>query len=293
MNFEQLKTLQAVVTSGSVTVAAEMLHKTKPAISMSIKRLESDAGFEIFDRSTYRLELTAKGKIYYQKAKQILAQVSQLNGLSESYTKNEEYAVRIALDSATHLDEIFKKIVPIQKKFPNTQLHFQSVKMLHTLTLLTNQEVDLAITPWTVTFETVGSFDSKLLGPLKFTLCIHKDLLKPFNIDKAEQISIEVLRQIPQLTPMPLPFSMDKISLAKELSNSIIKTDDMSFFVAALNAQLGWGPITDAVWDSTMEENLIRFTIPEISSEINVDYRLVKNKSKVLGPAAQAIWDSL
>jgi DNA-binding transcriptional LysR family regulator len=293
MNFELLKTLQAVVTSGSISEAANLLYKTQPAVSMSIKRLESDVGFELFDRSGYRLELTAKGKIYYQKTKQILAQVNQLNSLSESYTRGEEHEVKIAFESTADVNDMMRKIVPIQRQFPNTELHLQGVQMLNALKLLTEKKVDLAVTPWTITFESVGDFDSKIVAPLNFKLCIHKDLLKPFNIDKADQITVEVLRQITQLTPIKLPFNMDKTSLSKQISNSIVKIDDISCFLAALNAQLGWGPITDSAWTSEMEQNLIRFKLPEISSEVNAEIRIVKNRAKVLGPAAQAIWDSL
>jgi len=284
MNFEQLRTLQAVVTSGSINEAATLLYKTQPAVSMAIKRLESDVGFNIFDRSGYRLELTAKGKIYYQKSKQILAQVSQLNSLSESYTRGEEHEVKIAFESTANINEIIKKIVPIQRKFPNTELHLQGAQMLNALKLLAEQQVELAITPWNITFESAGDFESKSLGPLNFQLCIHKNLLKPFNISKPEQITAKILRQIPQLTPIKLAFDMDKTSLAKQLSNSIVK-------IASLNGQLGWGPITDFSWTSEMEENLIRFKLPEMNSEINAEIRIVKNRTKILGPTAQAIWD--
>lgn len=291
MNFEQLKTLQAVVTSGSINEAANLLFKTQPAVSMAIKRLESDVGFNIFDRSGYRLELTAKGKIYYQKSKQILAQVNQLNSLSESYTRGEEHEVKIAFESTANINEIINMIVPVQRQFPNTELHLQGAQMLNALKLLADQQVDLAITPWTISFESEGDFESKTLGLLNFQLCIHKDLLKPFNINKPEQITEKVLRQIPQLTPIKLAFNMDKTSLAKQLSNSIVKIDELSCFIAALNAQLGWGPITDLAWTKEMEKNLIRFKLPEMSSEINAEIRIVKNRAKLLGPAAQAFWD--
>jgi DNA-binding transcriptional LysR family regulator len=291
MNFEQLKTLQAVVTSGSINEAAGLLYKTQPAVSMAIKRLESDVGFNIFDRSGYRLELTAKGKIYYQKSKQILAQVNQLNSLSESYTRGEEHEVKIAFEGTANISQVMEKLVVVQKQFPNTELHLQGAQMLNALKSLADEQVDLAITPWNVTFERAGDFESKILGPLNFQLCIHKELLKPFNIDKPEQITAQIVSQIPQVTPIKLAFDMDKTSLAKQLSNTIVKIDDISCFIAALNAQLGWGPITDAAWTSEMEKNLIRFKLPEMSSEINADIRIVKNRTKILGPTAQAIWD--
>lgn len=293
MNFELLKTLQTVVTSGSISEAANLLCKTQPAVSMSIKRLESEVGFELFDRTGYRLELTDKGKIYYQRSKQILAQVSQLNSLSESYTRGEEHEVKIALEGTADIDAVMTKLVPVQQRFPNTELHIQGVQILKALELLTEQRVELAITPWTISFEAEGDFESKFLSPLDFQLCIHKDLLKKFNIDKPEQITAKALTQIPQLTPMKLAYNMDKTSLAKQISNSLIKIDDLSCLVAALNAQLGWGPMPNRTWTKEMEKNLFRFSLPDMNSKINAEIRVVKNRTKILGPAAQAIWDAL
>lgn len=293
MNFDQLKTLQTVVTSGSINEAARLLFKTQPAVSMSIKRLESDVGFEIFDRTGYRLELTEKGQIYYQKSLQILAQVKQLSSLSESYSKGEEHEVKIALEGASNITEIIKKIVPVQRQFPSTELHIQGAQILKALKLLADEQVDLAITPWTITFEAEGDFESKPLAPLSFELCIHKGLLAEFNIEKPEQITADVLRNIPQLTPTKLAFNMDKTSIGKHISHSIIKIDDLSCLLASLHAQLGWGPIPDIAWSKEMEQNLVRFKLPEINTEFNAEIRIVKNRSKVLGPAAQAIWDAM
>lgn len=67
MTLEQLIVLKAVVQSGSFKAAAEVLHKTQPALSVSIKKLEEELGFELFRRDLYRPILTVQGEYYYQK----------------------------------------------------------------------------------------------------------------------------------------------------------------------------------------------------------------------------------
>ena len=42
MTLEQIKILAAVVEQGSVKKAAEIMHKTQPALSMSIQKLENE-----------------------------------------------------------------------------------------------------------------------------------------------------------------------------------------------------------------------------------------------------------
>ncbi len=65
MKLDQLKVLCAVVETGTVKLAAECLNRTQPAVSQALKALEFQSGAKLFDRSGYRLELTAVGRRVY------------------------------------------------------------------------------------------------------------------------------------------------------------------------------------------------------------------------------------
>ena len=67
MNLNQLTILDAIVQSSSLSQAAVTLHKTQPALTLAIKKLESELGFELLDRNQYRLCLTEKGRIFIVK----------------------------------------------------------------------------------------------------------------------------------------------------------------------------------------------------------------------------------
>ncbi len=68
-----LNALIAVVESGSFVAAAQRLHSSKAAISRYIQELETYLGVRLLQRSTRRVALTEAGRDYYQRAKQILA----------------------------------------------------------------------------------------------------------------------------------------------------------------------------------------------------------------------------
>lgn len=55
--------------------AAERLHMAQPPLSQQIRRLEADLGVELFTRTTRRVDLTAAGAAYLEKARGILAAV--------------------------------------------------------------------------------------------------------------------------------------------------------------------------------------------------------------------------
>lgn len=61
----------SVVAHGTFSEAARQLHVSQPALSIAIKKLESQIGEPLFDRSTSPLTLTPTGELYVTKARQI------------------------------------------------------------------------------------------------------------------------------------------------------------------------------------------------------------------------------
>ena len=55
--------------------AAERLHMAQPPLSQQIRRLEAEVGAELFVRTTRRVDLTAAGTAYLERARAILAEV--------------------------------------------------------------------------------------------------------------------------------------------------------------------------------------------------------------------------
>jgi DNA-binding transcriptional LysR family regulator len=73
MTAHGLLSFVTIVERGSFTVAAEELYTSQSALSQQIRTLETQLGFDLFDHTVHRVSLTAAGKVFYPKAKQILA----------------------------------------------------------------------------------------------------------------------------------------------------------------------------------------------------------------------------
>src|SRR5436305_2730058 len=63
MDIAALKTFLAVAQERSFTRAAAKGHRTQPAVSQAVKRLEDDLGEELFDRSSKSGTLTDAGRV--------------------------------------------------------------------------------------------------------------------------------------------------------------------------------------------------------------------------------------
>jgi DNA-binding transcriptional LysR family regulator len=72
MDINQLEVLVTVARERSFSRAAEVLDRTQPAISQAIRRLETDVGEKLFDRSSKDGTLTPAGQVLLVHAKQML-----------------------------------------------------------------------------------------------------------------------------------------------------------------------------------------------------------------------------
>ena len=88
MEFRQVVHFLEIVKTGGFHKAANSLRLSQPAISVSVRKLETDLGITLFDRESKAVRLTSEGRIFYQRAtslekliKDIELEVSELRGL--------------------------------------------------------------------------------------------------------------------------------------------------------------------------------------------------------------------
>jgi len=72
MELHELETFLAVAEEGSFSRAAQRLHRTQPAISQTIRKLEEDLGEPLFDRSSRHGKLTDAGELLRDYAGKLL-----------------------------------------------------------------------------------------------------------------------------------------------------------------------------------------------------------------------------
>lgn len=68
LSLEALETLDAIAEQGSFARAAESLHRVPSALTYTVKKLESDLGVTLFDRSGQRARLTELASGCWPKA---------------------------------------------------------------------------------------------------------------------------------------------------------------------------------------------------------------------------------
>lgn len=104
---EVLRTIVAVVDTGSYTKAAAILGLTQPAITAQVQRLTSILGDEVFDRSATGLVLTSWGSVVLAHARQLLAINDQIIALSAGTALRDVPRIGISVAYAKSFLEIF------------------------------------------------------------------------------------------------------------------------------------------------------------------------------------------
>ena len=99
VTLEALEILDAIARHGSFGRAADELGRVPSAITYAVRKLEDDLDTLIFDRSGYRAELTASGKVLLEQGRALLQQADLLQSQIAQTAKGWELELAIVLDA--------------------------------------------------------------------------------------------------------------------------------------------------------------------------------------------------
>ena len=72
----EMEVFTRVVEQGGFSAAARALSMTPSAVSKLVARLEARLGLRLFNRSTRQLQLTAEGRVFYDRSVRVLADLA-------------------------------------------------------------------------------------------------------------------------------------------------------------------------------------------------------------------------
>jgi DNA-binding transcriptional LysR family regulator len=120
MDFFQLETFLAVAQTKSFSVAARQVHRTQPAVSQMVRKLEEEIGEPLFDRSTRDGMLTDAGRVLQEYAQKLLNLRSEAHSSLEELRQFQRGTLAIAANEFTALYllpvlEEFRRFCPMIK----------------------------------------------------------------------------------------------------------------------------------------------------------------------------------
>lgn len=131
MTLQQLKYVIEISDKGSFSEAAKTMFVTQPSLSGSIKELEKEIGFQLFNRTNRGAVITAEGKEFLRYAMQVIAQ-SDL--LEQKFLLNRAEKQRVSI-STQHYDFAIDAFIDIVKEEQGDKYDF-SIRESRTMEII-------------------------------------------------------------------------------------------------------------------------------------------------------------
>lgn len=143
ITFKQLEVLVAVAKHENMSLAAEKIHLTQSACSMSLSNLEQQLRGTLFNRVGKRLILNERGRILYPKAINILTQVNELQNLMADNQKNPIGHLIVGASSTIGNYVLPKIISEFIGHFPQTKISLQVSNTEQIIKQTLNFDIDI------------------------------------------------------------------------------------------------------------------------------------------------------
>lgn len=192
MNRVDPKLLQVfadVVDQGSFTGAADIRETNVSYVTRQIKRLESDLGIRLLNRSTRALALTATGKRVYEHAQQLNELVRNVAAITEEKTDSLSGTLRIT--SAVYIGRkfVFPAVEALCDRYPNLTVDLQ----------LSDAHVDIIKERFDLAFRIWKPKDVDLIGQnlldVQFIIAAAPSFIEKYGTPD----SIEALQSLPAI----------------------------------------------------------------------------------------------
>ena len=227
MDLLQMRYVTTIARIGNMTKAAQVLHVSQSALSLSYKRLEEELGVKLFVRNGRSLKLTADGALFCEKAGEILRLSEDL----EQQLLQRSQARSQAVCFGSEVIDFSNEMITLHRKFePEMEILADNATTRGILEKLRSGQYDFALTLNDLSGEDITSsllVDEPMLvlaGPTSHLIghkCIEmKHLSEAPLVTTSEEYSIgELMRSFFTRAGVP----MGKIQLVGDSDSIVVK----------------------------------------------------------------------
>jgi DNA-binding transcriptional LysR family regulator len=120
--FDTMQAFVRVVESGSFTKAAETLHMSKTSVTQLIQQLEARLRVKLLNRTTRKVNVTADGAVYYERAVRVLADVDDAETSLSSASTLPRGRLRVDVPSPFARTILIPALPDFYARYPDIQI---------------------------------------------------------------------------------------------------------------------------------------------------------------------------
>jgi DNA-binding transcriptional LysR family regulator len=172
---DAMQSFVRVAELASFTKAADSLGLPKASVSTSIQQLESLLNTRLLHRTTRKVQLTQDGQVYYERCKDLLADMDELEGLFQQGASNLTGRLRVDMPSNMAKMRVIPRLPELLAQHPQLQVEISS----------TDRRVDVIREGFDCVVRVGKLSDSSLiarpLGKLELLNCVSPDYIAQFG----------------------------------------------------------------------------------------------------------------
>lgn len=144
ISYDWYKIFCCVAQCGSITLAAEQLYISQPAVSQTVRQLEEAVGCALFVRTSKGVQLTEEGRELYRHASAGVAAFSEGERRLASMLRLDAGEIRIGASDMTLEFCLLPYLEQFHRRHPGVKISITNHPTPQTLTLLQAGKIDFA-----------------------------------------------------------------------------------------------------------------------------------------------------
>jgi len=162
---QAMRVFVTVAESGSLVAAADQLDLSSAAVSRHLAALEQHLGARLLNRTTRRLSLSGAGEEFFERAQQILSEISEAETLVGSQSSQPSGLLRISVPVAFGARVLAKALPDFCSRYPKLRL---DVELTDRPVDLVHDRIDVALR---VAQDVAPQLIARKLAPVTLVVC--------------------------------------------------------------------------------------------------------------------------
>lgn len=145
MNLRHMEVFRAVMLTGSVNGAAELLHVSQPAVSKLLAHAARQSGLTLFERVKGRLVPTPEAQQLYEEIESLWRGVERVRDVSRALAEPETGTLRLAVSASLASWLAPRAVALLYERFPRIRSRIEVLVSPIMVDALLDHSADLAI----------------------------------------------------------------------------------------------------------------------------------------------------
>lgn len=145
MELRHLRYFVAVAEELHFGRAAERLLVAQPSLSRQIRQLEGELGVALLERTSRRVELTAAGRVFHDRALATLAQADEAGGAARRASAGQVGRLAVGFVASVAVEVLPDVVAEHRRQRPEVALHLREMTTEQQMPALLERRIDVGI----------------------------------------------------------------------------------------------------------------------------------------------------